>query len=422
MTWFESLFPVLILAAAAPLPSDDAARPLSVEVESIDGTSRGILQGMTVEGGAATFQLAGRTLPFERVIRIVFAPELTVRRDTSLVLEGGDELLGGITAGARDAVEFSSFALDSVRVPMEAIRAILFRSRFPDEAAAATLRGEILHSPPPRDVVYAADGGRIEGVIEAIDGLAVKIRSPDVGPLEIAHSRIRAIAIAPIQTRERPAAAGPGAVLVFRDGSILSGVPVALDGDRLRFDARALGPLVVSARRLHALETRGGLCQYLSDLEPSAVDERTFFGPQLWPYRRDANAMGGPIALQGKRYRRGLGVHSYSKLTYRLDGRYARFQAVVGLDDAARSERPDPSLGNVVFRVIVDGETRFDSGPMTVKDGGRPIDVDVRGAREIAIEVDFGEGFHARDRADWADARLIRAEGTADRSEEGRSP
>ena len=41
---------------------------------------------------------------------------------------------------------------------------------------------------------------------------------------------------------------------------------------------------------------------YLSDLEPSKVEETPFFGLRL-PWRRDVNLLGEPLKMDGQAYR-----------------------------------------------------------------------------------------------------------------------
>jgi hypothetical protein len=79
-----------------------------------------------------------------------------------------------------------------------------------------------------------------------------------------------------------------------------------------------------------------------------------------------------------------------------------RFQATVGVDDRAGP------LGSVTFSVIVDGEERFVSPPMSVRDTPKAIDVDVSGAKTLVLRTDFGERGEVRDHADWVEARLVR--------------
>lgn len=108
------------------------------------------------------------------------------------------------------------------------------------------------------------------------------------------------------------------------------------------------------------------------------------------------------MRLSGQDYDRGIGTQSRTLLAYRLKPGDRRFQALVGLDDRAGS------LGSVVFRVIVDGETRFASSPLSSRDAPRPIDVDVNGAKILILITEFGERGGVRDLADWAEARIIR--------------
>ena len=66
--------------------------------------------------------------------------------------------------------------------------------------------------------------------------------------------------------------------------------------------------------------------------------------------------------LGGQPYDRGLGTQSRTLLAYRLKPGDRRFQALVGVDDRAGP------LGSVVFRVLVDGKSRFTTPPMSARD------------------------------------------------------
>jgi hypothetical protein len=118
-----------------------------------------------------------------------------------------------------------------------------------------------------------------------------------------------------------------------------------------------------------------------------------------------------PMTIAGRRYLRGLGVDCPSRLSVSLDGKYKRFQALAGLDSAIMNNYMDRSA--IVFEVWVDGEKRWDSGPVRNADPAEPakvVDVDVAGAKVLELVV-VGEevnGHLAQNFADWATARLLR--------------
>jgi hypothetical protein len=114
-----------------------------------------------------------------------------------------------------------------------------------------------------------------------------------------------------------------------------------------------------------------------------------------------ASGDGRTLTLNGTRYRRGLGVHAASRLTYDLDGRYDRFSSWVGLDDQSSS-------GSVRFEVWVDGERVYLSPTKRASSASSFVSVDVDGAQTIELVVtDAGDGTTG-DLADWAEARLHR--------------
>jgi hypothetical protein len=110
---------------------------------------------------------------------------------------------------------------------------------------------------------------------------------------------------------------------------------------------------------------------------------------------------GLPLRIGGKSYAIGIGHHANGTITVLLEGCYTSFDAEVGL-------QPWGAGGSVVFRVLVDGQCRFDSGVMKMSDAPKPVHVSLEGAEELRLEVtDSGDGIIC-DMANWADARLTR--------------
>ena len=108
-----------------------------------------------------------------------------------------------------------------------------------------------------------------------------------------------------------------------------------------------------------------------------------------------------PLSIGGKKFQRGFGTHAASALWLDLGGKAERFQANVGLDDAAAGP------GSVEFRIHGDGKKLFDSGVMKPGDTAKKVDIDLSGKEALLLQVtDAGDGI-AYDHADWAEARFL---------------
>ncbi|WP_165073867.1 fibronectin type III domain-containing protein [Paludisphaera rhizosphaerae] len=116
---------------------------------------------------------------------------------------------------------------------------------------------------------------------------------------------------------------------------------------------------------------------------------------------------GSAITLDGATYAKGLGAYGASDVEVALDGRYSRFQAVVGIDDDASG------AGSAVFQVWADGVKLFDSGVLTLADAAASIDVPVAGNSTLHLMTTDGGDGSASDHADWADAKLTKASSAA---------
>jgi alpha-galactosidase len=111
---------------------------------------------------------------------------------------------------------------------------------------------------------------------------------------------------------------------------------------------------------------------------------------------------GGPLAIAGRRYERGVGTHTVSTLDLVLDGQAEHFRAEVGVDDAVGAR----GQGRARFRIEVDGRMVADSG---VRSGGETavvLEAELRGARRMRLIADApGDNTH-HGHANWADARI----------------
>jgi len=115
-----------------------------------------------------------------------------------------------------------------------------------------------------------------------------------------------------------------------------------------------------------------------------------------------------PLTVAGRRFERGLGLRAPARLEIETAGRALRLRAWVGVDQEVSRGGSGPRPGSAVeFRVSADGRERWRSGWTTDRSPARRVDVDLRVARRLVLEVLAGPDGSPSGHADWADAQLV---------------
>lgn len=133
---------------------------------------------------------------------------------------------------------------------------------------------------------------------------------------------------------------------------------------------------------------------YLSQLVPLPMDD----GRRAPPANRSAG--GKPLRMAGRRYSRGLGTTTETRIEYFLGKGYERFTGEVGIDDDTAVK------GRARFEIRTDGRPVFRSGPLAVGQRPQRFDVDVRGCRILTLTVTDADGSNNGIHANWGDTYL----------------
>ncbi len=383
----------------------DAPRVHVIGLTETQGEFRGIAR----TGTGFALLVGAERIPLEDIVRATLpapqAPAAAARPGIIALLPDRSELAGDLASAAEERLRLRNASLGEVELPLDKLLALVFPRAFPTAAASDQFRVAV-RTPPQSDTLFTTDGGSVRGIVESVSAEAVTVKADALGTVAFPMQKVRGLALAQIDVREAPVRLQVGVVL--RDGSTIWGAPADGNEKSLKLET-SFGAFTLPFDAAASLLVAGGRWVMLSEIAPEAIDEKSYVGDRVWHLQRDANVLGGPLKARGVRYQRGLGVHSYSKLTYRLEKRYARFEALAAVDDCAVDENLDTRFGNVVFKVAVDGQERFTSGEVSWNDAPRAVSVDTANAETLSLEVDWGAGFHVRDRADWIEARLLRA-------------
>ena len=119
---------------------------------------------------------------------------------------------------------------------------------------------------------------------------------------------------------------------------------------------------------------------------------------------------GNPLTVAGKTYAHGFGTRPESAVLFRANGKVTAFDALVAIDDEAKTAGSGKSYGKPTanFKVWADGRIVWKSDD--VKLGQKPVvaHVDLAGAKEIVLETTGGGAWTSFDaaHADWLDARF----------------
>lgn len=407
---------ILTLVVVAGLAG---AAAQAAEISALGGKYDEQVTSIREESGRMVVRTPQRALPLDQVKSIRFqAPAARQdRRGAKVVLTTGDVVRGQVQGGDEERVALASQGLGDVRIELGLIRAVIFDASPERERALEASLAEAADI----DRVVLRDSGSARGSLVSIDGAKV-VMNTDVqggsrmGTMQFDVAKVEMVAIAPL---EDPPARPSGLRVVARliDGTSLTGRLIGLAGDEVEL-AHPLGQegeLTLGLSRMEELAVENGAFVYVSDLQPEGVVQG--FPPEfayevdVWTWKKDRNVTGGPLRLGGRVYDKGLGVHSRCVLTYRLDGAYKEFRAVIGLDDSTRY-MGEPGLGAVVFRVLVDDKParEYPNGiPQRKGQAPTEITVDVSNAKTLTLEADFDPtSLHILGRANWADAHLIK--------------
>ena len=261
-----------------------------------------------------------------------------------------------------------------------------------------------LESPATEDVVFlvAADQSvaQVSGSVQRLaEGkLSMRYGGDDrsvkeervLGIVFAAHPKI-----APVTT--------PYQVFTMSSSDSIAGQLVGLGATELEIETLWQSRVKVPATFVADIRFRNGKLAFLPDLEPISVEEVAYFD-RVMHWRRDQGFDDAPPKIKGKQPSRSLAMHSRCVLTYALDEHYEKFKAKVGFDDSAANR------GRVLCRVTVDGREAFVQKDLRADQEPMDVEVPLTGAKQMALEVDFGEGEDVGDRVIWAEPRLFRAE------------
>ena len=398
-TVFRPIFSLLLImavagpaAAQAPWTVPVDGEPFAARLTSVDAQGKLAFDGASKRPALSLGDLISWGQPAE------------LRKGPIFVLADGGYLPAALLSANKRELSVDSARLGTLKLPLDSLAGIIFRPP-PYPAELDALLDRIARGLGQADRLVLDNGDEMTGLVETLEGDKIKIKG-NLGLVEIAVRRVVAIVFNPA-LRQSPAAdhgymvpAGT-AWIGLSDGARVAGTHLQLDADSLQWTTLSGAKWQAPAKDLVFLMPQASRAVYLSDIRPAEYR----FLPYLetkWPYKLDRNVTGGQLRCGGRIYLKGIGVHSAARLSYKLDSPWSRFQAEVGIDDSTGGR------GSVGFRLFVDGRQKYTSPPLR---GGMPpqaVSVDLTGAKQLDLVVDFGEAGDVMDHADWLNARLVK--------------
>ncbi len=390
-----------MVLSSAPLLRSDVVIVESLTGARTEGSWAGIAENgdVLVQAQGAPTAFAPDTL---REIRFANRESPTSRPAALGTLEfadGGRLAFTQLRGAAADAIAADTLLAGELVIPFRHLAAVRFDKLSSDAGALQSYETEFADRKPGKDVLISGAGGEVRsvrGTLVSLDAEAGRFDfAGDVRTFKVADTLAIVLASGAGSTGRPPAE------LRLVNGGRVGGRLVHSTGSAVSIET-SFGALVdVPLERIESIGLSSDRIVMLSDLTAATTTVEGLLH-EPWPVRTGRNVANGPIVLGGVEYARGVGVHSRTELVYELDGSFAQFISTIGIDDAVRP------LGSVEFKVLGDGETLYQSGPLTGNDAPRPIDVPISGVKRLTLLVDYGGQLDLADHADWADARLVR--------------
>ena len=290
---------------------------------------------------------------------------------------------------------------ESVVIPFYALKAIRFGPA-DQPAAEAELQSKLKNPPTGKDLLIVAQDDRpvvLPGALERV--------TPAGWEFTVGHKTQRqaldaayAVILGAPPMDLRPKEPGRGDMVHLGSDDVL--MSLIRSADRREIQVSSFQDLAIPWERITSISLHSGRVIYLSDLTVTIVKNSSVLDVDF-PPRMNAAVTGGPLALRGRHYDKGIGVHARSQLEFKLDAQFDRLLGTIGIDDDAAP------IASAVFRIHGDGKLLYESPVLRLDDQPKPINVPLGGARTITLECDDAGDLDIADHCDWADVRVIGA-------------
>jgi hypothetical protein len=315
----------------------------------------------------------------------------------ALHLNGGDVIAGDPISITDDQITWRQPLLGRMQIPEDRVSAIV--------RVGQSVAG--LEEARRADSVRLVNGDVTSGVVNSMDESGVNIQPAGAdSPARIGMDKIAAIVLA---DPDPLAAAAGGWRVWLADGSSLT-VPIARlapsQGGKLEagFSEQRISSVDLSA--VTCIEQINGPVRWLTSLSPRQVDYHPYL-EENFPPRFDHPVDDSTVSIRAKfpPFRHGIGVHSYTKLTYAVPEGFHTFRTQFEIERIAGS---DPTQADVPARILLDGKVAEDFPHVRIGPAAGPVIIDVSGAKELSLEVDFGDDLNAQGRFLWLDPAFAR--------------
>jgi hypothetical protein len=347
----------------------------------------------SIDAAGIHVQAAGADAP----VIIPFAQFLDVRRTLppgqtagkfTLHMVGGDRI-GGEPVGLKgNNLVWNNPTVGEISLPMKQLVGI------------TGAKGKLGDARRREDVVTLSNGDTVRGIINDIADGKVSVKT-DAGDSDVPLASVDNVGFA---ATAGGASAVPGFRVRFDDGSSVVAPTLTLAGDKLEiaFTKDAIRP--VGLAHVAAVEQVNGPVSWLAARPPTENVYIPFIGsPQSGSAKMNVNWTGDEIRFGTQEFSHGIGVHSYSRLSWALDGTYEAFRTRYAID----TKEPFPKA-DVTVRILLDGKSVYEQQHVRAGSISPVVLEEIKSAKKLTLEVDYGDNMDTQDRLNWIEPALLK--------------